>query len=283
VEQIAQFLNNKIRSRVQWQPLLLLLCGIAILVVGIKQYFVDSPKIYRPNLEQVMNWAGLDNPQETKIFYIYDSEALEEWVPYFFRLDLAQPEFESVPISAVQNGASVWPEGSNYAIFFEEYNAAELLPLFKRELNQADFITLRDRDENPIGRAIVNGEVILSTAVSFWRGAGNLLTSRTLWIILPLIALGYYQLYQIYPDLTPQKMGSWISAGLNKSKKSPFLPSSLSTPSGKPPETTLDEPGRSFELGLFLRWRTRKNKHNYEIKIALGHCKENRDTYEETK
>ena len=278
VEQITQFLNHKIRSRVQWQPLLLLLCSVAILVVGVKEYFIDSPKMYRPNLEQVMNWAGLDNPSETKIFYIYDSETLEEWVPYFFRLELLQPEFESVPISTVQNGTSVWPGAGDYAIFFEEYNAAELLPLFKSEINQAEFITLRDRDGKPIGRAIVSGEVKISTTVSFWRGVGNLLTSRILWIVLPLFALGLYQLYQIYPDLNLQKLRSWISGALNKSKKLPYLPSSKSTPSEISVGESTEGPGRSFELGFFIRWGFRKPKHNYEVKIALNHREDHQDS-----
>ncbi|RLD08764.1 MAG: hypothetical protein DRI65_01335 [Chloroflexota bacterium] len=271
VEQITQFLTNKIKSRIQWQPLLLLLCSITILAVGAKQYFVESPKIYRPNIEQVMNWAGMDNPQETKIYYIYDSETLAEWVPYFFRLELTQSEFESVPISSVRNGTSVWPEGSDFAIFFEEYNAAELLPLFKRELNLAEFITLRDRDERPIGRAIVNGEVILSTTVSFWRGVGNLLTSRILWIVLPLFALGFYQLYQISPDLNLQKLKPGITAGLIKMRNYPFLVSSKSMPSGIPTGETTEELSRSFEFGFFLRLRSRKTKHNYELKVALNH------------
>lgn len=283
VEQITQFLNNKINFRAQWQPLLLLLCSIALLVVGVKQYFVDSPKIYRPNLEQVMNWAGLNNPSETKIFYIYDSETLEEWVPYFFRLDLAQPEFESIPISTVQNGTFVWPGASDFAIFVEEYNAAELLPLFKGELNQAEFITLRDRDEKPIGRAIVNGEMKLSTTVSFWRGVGNLLTSRIIWIVLPLIALGLYQLYQIYPNLNLQKLRSEISGVKNKSKKFAFLPSSTSTPTEIRVGESTEGPGRSFELGFFIHWDSRKTKHNYEVKFALNHQKDHQDSQGENK
>jgi len=50
-----------------------------------------------------------------------------------------------------------------------------------------------------------------------------------------------------------------------------------------PTETTLDEPGRSFELGFFIRWGARKNKHNYEAKIALNHREDHQDSQDENK
>lgn len=283
VEQIVQFLEHKNISWAQWRPLLLLLCGFTVLIAGLRQYFVESPKIYKPNLEQVMNWAGLENPPDTKLFYVYDTASLEEWVPYFFRLDLAEPEFESVPFAAVQNGSAAWPDKGNFAIFFEEYNAAELLPVFKREISQADFISLRDRDDHPIGRIIVKGDVDLTTSVPLWSGVGRLLTSRILWIVLPLIGLGIYHYYQIEPGRNVQEWRAGVSAYLNKVRKLPSLSPSKSTSSGKAAEGALQEPGRSIELGFFMRWRTARNKHQCEVKIGLGHRIEQYDAQEETK
>ena len=277
-EQVAQYLNHKNYSWDYWRPLLFLLCSLAVLVAGVRQYFVESPKIYKPNLEQVMNWAGLHNPPETKIYYISGPEIGADWVPYFFRIGLAQPEFESIALSAVQNGTAAWPGGSDFAIFIEEYNTADLLPFFKDELESAEFITLRDRDKRPIGRIIVNGEVKLSTTVSFWAGLGNLLTSRTLWIILPLTAVGLYQLYQTSPDSSLQKLKSSYSAGMNKIRDFPVFRSFKRTKPGRQAGETTGKPVRSIELGFFMGWGSRKNKHEYELKISLGHRKDDQDS-----
>jgi 4-amino-4-deoxy-L-arabinose transferase-like glycosyltransferase len=283
VEQVVQYFKFKNYSWNQWRTLIFLLCSFAILVAGVRQYFVESPKIYKPNLEQVMNWAGLDNPRETKIYYIYGSEVSEDWVPYFFRIGLAQPEFESIALSEVQNGTAVWPGGSDFAIFIEEYHTADLLPLFRRELYSGEFITLRDRDERPIGRIIVNGNVNLSTKETFWGGIGNLLTSRILWIILPLIAVGLYQLYQIYPDLELGKLKSGFSASMDKIGQIPILPLIRRTSSEKQEGEATEKSGRSFEIGFFLHWGFRKTQHDCELKISLGHRKDDQDSQLENK
>ena len=278
VEQVVQYINHKGYSWGQWRSLLFLLCSLVILVAGVRQYFIESPKIYKPNLEQVMNWAGLHNPPETRIYYISGPEIGEDWVPYFFRIGLAQPEFESIALSAVQNGTAAWPGGSDFAIFFEEHNTADLLPLFRDELDSVEFITLRDRDERPIGRIIVNGDVKLSTTVSFWAGLGNLLTSRTLWIIFPLAAVGLYQLYQTSPDSNLQKLKSSYSAGMNKIRDFPIFRSHKREKLVQQAGETIGKPARSVEFGFFFSWGSGKNKHNYELKLSLGHRKDDQDS-----
>lgn len=277
VDQLFQYFDSKEYAWGHWRPLLLLLGCLAILVAGAREYFIESPKTYKPNLEQVMNWAGLHNPAETKIYYIAGPEAGQEWVPYFYRIGLAQPEFESVALAAVQNGLASWPGGSDFAIFIEEYHTAELLPVFKQQLDSADFITLRDRDDRPVGRVIVNGEMRLTTDVPFWRGLGNLLTSRSVWILLPLAAVGLYQLYQSPPDLSQNKMARAYSDNFNKIKELPFFQSIKGVYSGRQEAEIPGAPSRVIEIGLFFRWGARKTKHNYELKLSLGHRKDDPD------
>ncbi len=274
VDQIIQYLNRKDISREGWRTMLLVVCSLAIMIAGVRQYFIESPAKYRPNLEQVMNWAGMDNPPTTNLYYVFGEETDEDWIPYFFRIGLTQSEFESVNYNSVLNGSVAWPESGDYAIFIEEYHAAYLLPLFQRELTSSEFITLRDSDERPIGRIIVNGQVQLSDTVPFWKGVGNLVTSRTMWIVLPLAAVGFYHLSQTSPDLNLKKLRSGYSAGMNRIRAIPFIRSSKPIPSdlqeGEPP----DRAGRKFEIGFFMQWSFRESRHNYELKFSLGHRKD---------
>jgi 4-amino-4-deoxy-L-arabinose transferase-like glycosyltransferase len=274
VEQIVQFINSKDKSWERWQPHLMLLCSLVILISGIKQYFVESPEKYRPNLEQVMNWAGLDNPPETNIYYVFGENMDQDWAPYFFRIGLAQSEFESIDIESVLDGSAVWPRSNDFAIFIEEYHTAQLLPLLKQELNSADFISIKNREEKPIGSVIIQGKVEIAKTSTFWSGLGNLLTSRTLWVVLPLTAVGLYNHYQSSPNLDLEKLKSGYSTGINRIVRSPIFRSSKREDSGIPEGEPKDDIGRKFEIGFILSWGFRKTQHDYELKFSLGHRKE---------
>ena len=269
VEQITEYLASKNWSWTPLKPILFLVCCLTIMIAGIREYFVESIKIYRPNLEQVINWAGLHNPPETDFFYIYDSDHDQDWVPYFYRLGLTEPNFESVHIQKVLNGTVNWPEHKNFAVFFEENTASELLPIFKNRLNSAEFITLRDRDGKPIGRAIVSGNVELSTSVTFWSGTEKLLTSRVMWLVLPLFAFGII-LFKMNSTWSFQDMRSGLTDRLERVRAFPFLPVFQRSTSDKISGAVSSEPGNTIELGFFLRLRLPKEDRNFQAKIVLN-------------
>ncbi len=109
-------------------------------------------------------------------------------------------------IGQIRDGSVQFPLEKDFSIFFEENTAGELLPIFRDRFDSAEFITIRDRDEKPIGRAVVNGTVELSTSVTFWVGIGDLLTSRVMWLVYPLIALGIYLVFKMKPTWSFQDL-----------------------------------------------------------------------------
>jgi len=149
----------------------------------------------------------------------------------------------------MRDGSVQWPEDKDFSLFFEENTAAELIPIFKEQFDSAKFITIRDRDNKPVGRAVVNGSVKLSTVVTFWVGLGNLLTSRVMWLVWPLIAFGIYLAIKMEPIWGTQNLQPEFVSKFKNFKAGPIL-SIFNTSSSKTPSAnSLSEPERSFELG----------------------------------
>lgn len=280
IDHIAAFFRHK---KWEWAPLqvaLTALICITIMVAGTTQYFVDSPKMYRPNLEQVMNWAGLHNPKDTEFVYIYDQIHQENWTPYFFHLGLTTPKFDSFLIDDVLSGAVKWPTGENFSIFIEEPNAEVLVPLIVEQLDQVNLETFRNRDGNPIGRAIVGGTVNLSTSVPFLTGLGNLLLSKVMWLIWPLVGLELYLVYKMYPELRLRYLRAGTIKGKERLKETPFfsklrkssIPDAESYQKIKTEGVPL-EPTNAFELGFFIRFGFAKVNRYFQAKIVLNHQK----------
>lgn len=259
VEEFSTYLAERKPSWPALQPLLYGAVCLGIMAAGTRAYFHESPKVYRPNLEQVMNWAGLHNSPDTEIYYVYDSDYYQEWVPYFFRLGLTDLEFGSALYTDVLHGAAPWAGSSQYAIFYEETLVGDLLPYFKDQLDSADYITFRDQDERPIGRAVVMGDVQLSTAASFWVGLGRTLTSRVMWLAVPLLSLGIFLLFKANPgwslgSLGPALLGSWKGTRLAAA-----IPA-------QPEDFDAGELDRTIQVGFFIRL----SKRLYQAKIVLG-------------
>jgi len=280
VNQITAYLSNKNWEWAPFRSILLLLICAAIMIAGITEYYINSPKNYQPNLEQVMNWAGLHNPQETEFIYINEDAERDTWVPYFYHLGLTTPQFETVNSNEVLHGKVQWPLAQNYSIFIEEPQAETLAPIILRELGQAKFKTFTDRDGNPVGRAIVKGSVNLSTSVTFLTGLGNLLISKVMWLIWPLVGLALYLVYKTYPGLRFRTLRAGTIKGTEKLKDRTFFPK-LQKSSTRDAESyqilsaeaVPPEPANSFELGFFIRLGLRKANRYFQAKIVFNHQK----------
>ncbi len=62
VEQITTYLDAMKKSWVRLQSILLSVCCLTDHHLRYQGILCRIPEMYRPNLEQVMNWAGLQNP-----------------------------------------------------------------------------------------------------------------------------------------------------------------------------------------------------------------------------
>jgi hypothetical protein len=252
--------------------MMLIIC-VAIMIAGIHQYFVISYKTYRPDIEQVMNWAGLHNPQDTKLIYVYEREGWETWKPYLFRMGLTKPDFHSVYITDVLQGRVSWPADENLAIFLEESQADVLVPLIQTQVDGLEMRTFRNRGGTPIGRALIRGTVHFSTSVPLASGLGNLFTSRVMWVIWPLVGLELYLLYRMFPQLRLRYM---LAKPIRRKERpvgiSIVSESQTSSESAAPLRETETPPQQTglFEFGISMRFGFRKARRSIEAKVVIN-------------
>ncbi len=279
INQITAYLRYK---NWDWAPLrsiLVLIICAAIMIAGITEYYINSPKFYRPDLEQVMNWAGLHNPRETKFIYINDDPERDTWLPYFYHLGLTAPQFDTVNSNEVLRGIVQWPVSQNYSIFIEEPQAETLTPIILREIGQAKYKTFTNRDGNPIGRAIVKGSVTFSSSVPFLTGLVSLLKSKVMWLILPLAGLELYLLFKLFPKLG---LSNLLTGSVKVKTRSSDVPlvsrprkSSIqnSVTNQKTQTEIPPEASNSFEFGFFFDLALQKVNHYFQAKIVFNHQK----------
>jgi 4-amino-4-deoxy-L-arabinose transferase-like glycosyltransferase len=274
IERVTEFAEHKGWT---WQPLkfsLTAIITILIMVAGTREYFYESPQVYRPNLEQVMNWAGLHNPSETEFIYVYSDEAKENWVPYLFRLELTNPQMSSVSLTDVTSNNVEWPQNKDFAIFIEEFQAELLLPKFAETFGSGSITTILDRDRRAIGRVVVQGNVDLATEVSLFTGLKNLFTSRIMWLILPLVALELFLIYRMRSELNLQPLKEGYRSVRDFVGQVPLKIDLGKTPTQSQPKELSTSTPRSIEFGLFLKLGLRNVARDFQAKIVLKSDKE---------
>ncbi len=280
VDQLIAYLSYKNREWVHLRFGIILLICTAIMIAGTYQYFAISPKVYRPNLEQVMSWGGLHNPKDTKFIYIYEQTNLEDWEPYLFHLGFTAPQFDSVYFDDVLKGNINWPSDKNLSIFIEQPRAEIIVPVILEQLDQVKLETFTNRDGNPIGKAIVRGTVHFSSSVPFLTGLQTLLKSKVMWLIWPLVGLELYLLYRMLPEMRRWNLLAGSTKGKERSKDYPFVPrqgkSSIenSVIYEKSQTEIFPDQFNTIEFGIFFRLGIEKINRLFQVKIVINHQKE---------
>jgi hypothetical protein len=134
--------------------------------------------------------------------------------------------------------------------------------------------TIQDRDQNAIGRAVVQGNVDLSTEVPLSTGLLNLFTSRIMWLIIPLIALEVYLIYKIRSDLNLTVLSEGYRSVRDFLGQVPVkLKLERISPHTQDQDITASQPN-SFEFGFFIRLGVKNVIRNFQAKIELHSQKE---------
>lgn len=276
VDQLVESLRQK---NINWLPsqssIILILC-LMIMIAGTYEYFFISPAVHRPDLENIMSWAGLHNPEDTRLVYIYEQPAQDKWKPYLFRLGLTSATFESRFIDDVLRGAVSWPEGKDMSIFVEEPLADTLVPAVNKQFPGVEWIVFRNRAGKPIGRAAIKGSVHFESNVALGTGLSALFTSRVMWIVGPLMALGLYCLLPYFPPLKPGQGKQRFSGKVERSsgEMSSGQIKDTSLIQKNVPEKNVTYQTSLLELGIFFRFKTEKTQRYLEAKFSINKKKE---------
>jgi 4-amino-4-deoxy-L-arabinose transferase-like glycosyltransferase len=272
VEQIMQLTRPETRLK---QILRLQLVGIGVLwlsVVGVRTFFVTMPTVYRPNLEQIVNWVGLHNDPTTQVVYATDDPWFEAWQPYFFRDILPQHAFKVIRSTEIQTGGLNFSPATKIAVFYRPSEENLIAPLLRPVFPDAEELTFFDREQRPIGHAFVQGEIEILPPLSVWGGIWGVVTSPVIWLLFPLVLFVGYYLYRYrgnYPRLAvmaappPTSPTTSQSAEIKSHGADP-----TATGSAVPVLTRQKSPG-FIEFGVVFRLRFGNKTRRYESKSSF--------------
>jgi len=176
--------NNK-KQVVQYGLVVLIVISIGVL--GLREFFIVMPKMYRPNLEQVINWFGLHNSPEVDFILINSENIDQEWRPYLFRELLTEHKFTLITENEFWESESDLGVGSAIAIFFEPGIAGQITQRLVRIIPNAKEISFQNRDQKLIGKAIIQGDIVIPHQASFLEGVIEIFTSPIIWVLIPLL------------------------------------------------------------------------------------------------
>lgn len=205
----TELMISWIRSNSRWRKLLRLgLIGIATVVIclaGIQDYFVKMPRTYRPNLENFVNWYGLQHASDTHFVYLYDDPKLANWQPYLFRQIIQDVEYNSADVNEVLrsrfisirpnellSGRSAISLQKNLVVFFDNSNAELIIQNLLPVLPKAKLVTIVGLDKAASGYIILQGDLGLPMPAFLLAGLKEEFSTPVMWLVIPLLILMVY-------------------------------------------------------------------------------------------
>jgi len=266
---IALFVREQKKKRVI-QFALAAVIVIALGVSGLREYFVVMPNIYRPNLEQVMNWFGLYNSPEVNFVLVHTEPVDEKWRPYLFRELLSEHKFTLLEATRFLDDEKDLRSLPDVAVFYNPEHAGQVVRKLQMIFPEAQPIAFYNREQKPIAEAVIRGQINIPAPKSFLKGLLDVFKSPLIWILIPLLLLlgGYWVTHQ--QNLTMQPLSSRV-----ENEQSPQVDAEINPQSA----TITKNPSRFFEIGFFIRFTSRNSVRRFEPKISVQFEKdENTDT-----
>ena len=129
---IATYLGRFVSSRLAWGAVGAVV--LAIVILGLRQYFVIAQDQVRPDLESIMTWAEVDARAPTKVIYLYqDSPDHYLFAPWAIEHFDTRASFELVPLDELlAKRADFEASGFHYDFFAPPEIADQSLALLNR-------------------------------------------------------------------------------------------------------------------------------------------------------
>jgi 4-amino-4-deoxy-L-arabinose transferase-like glycosyltransferase len=276
--QYAAILTSRHKTRQKLQFTMAVVIVIAIGCVGLREFFVVMPNMYRPHLEQVMNWFGLHNSADIDYVYIHTEPVHDEWRPYLFRELLQEHEFRLLSLDQfLRSSEPNLSTDSGIAIFYGQEHAAQITLKLLQTIPDTQVITYLNRDEQVIGRAVIQGNVTIPSSASFLSGLLGVFNSPVIWLLCPLLLFIFYYWYKYRQDISillpftqqaearhdPIDLSNLItdqSEELPETKKKPFI--------------KVEKGVGYFEISIHIRLELGNHIHSIQPKLSIHTDKE---------
>lgn len=125
---VAEYISRRAPKLLAWGSIGAVV--LAIVILGMRQYFVIAQDQVRPELESLMTWAEIDARAPTKVVYIYGDDPQHYlYAPWAIEHLNTQATFELVAIKDFVEKESDLPPGVQYDFFAQPEVADEALAL----------------------------------------------------------------------------------------------------------------------------------------------------------
>ena len=111
---------------------------IVIIVSNLRTYFVDMPRHYKPNLENVMAFDALHLDVPTNMIYVHPATDGAAWTPWMITYMPNLANFEAIQSDEFGRNPPTFQAHQRYIIYFEEKNALMVKTVLRHALGSLD-------------------------------------------------------------------------------------------------------------------------------------------------
>ncbi len=280
---------SRLRGTFKYLPITF---GVLLLVyVGLENYFVQMPLVYRPDFESVLSGTVLNSAPNQKTIYVQsDNPSQANFRPFASRN--LRPEVEYQTLAAESLDSLTVDSESRYAILYRPKDASSItLKLQKIIPNAQPVISIYNREGEVIGYALISQGVILAAPTDVWSGVIDLARSPIWYVLIALAVLAiltYFfkrswlsRLPSLIPENTfPELRGVTLPAitfpqlslpkmNLSDSFPKPKSPISVTPPAALTPVTVEPKPVAAHESSAPLSISTAQSSGAPGVEIDL--------------
>ncbi len=111
---------------------------VVIVVTNLRTYFVDMPRNYKPNLENVMSFDALHLDVPTNMIYVHPASEGSAWTPWMITYMPNLANFEAIQSDEFGHNPPTFQAHQRYIIYFEEKSALTVKTVLRHALGSLD-------------------------------------------------------------------------------------------------------------------------------------------------
>jgi hypothetical protein len=171
---------------------LLLIAGLLVISTGLYQYFSVIPRNFKPDLDQVMNWAQMSNDRNVPFVYITNRENWKNWKPFALERFTPYRSFWVITEEELIEQRYTLPRFTDAVFIFHANEFHQIAEIIQRDFQvSAPLLKISDNSGTLIGGMAVKGVFKWPLENTFAEDLSILMTSPAGIISLILFTLAF--------------------------------------------------------------------------------------------
>jgi 4-amino-4-deoxy-L-arabinose transferase-like glycosyltransferase len=164
-----------------------------IIIAGFTQYFIIIPRLYKPNVDDVMNFSELTNQKNIPFFYItHREDRQKDWKPFFVREMVPGRPFQSIAEDGFLSGKISMKNQPEMVFVFDNEKYDEITTKLKANFGiEASPYPIKDVKGIRIGGMLIKGEFVYPIKKTIWQDIFEVFVFPSGWIASTCILIGF--------------------------------------------------------------------------------------------